>query len=80
MRTMPIAWFRRTRPGRRQLLAGGLALAAGLALLAGCTTLDEQQRRWIFQPSDRTWAAGLAAAEGMQDVWIACLLYTSRCV
>jgi alpha-beta hydrolase superfamily lysophospholipase len=39
-------------------------------LLAGCAALDEQQRRWIFQPSDRTWAGGLAAAEGMQDVWI----------
>lgn len=46
----------------------GLALAAGL--LAGCAALDEQQRRWIFQPSDRTWWGGLAAAEGMQDVWI----------
>jgi hypothetical protein len=30
---------------------------------------DEQQRRWIFQPSDRT-VRRLAAAEGMQDVWI----------
>ena len=42
----------------------------GLALLAGCATLDERQREWIFQPSDRTWWGGLAAAEGMQDVWI----------
>lgn len=50
----------------RLLLA--LVLAAGL--LAGCAVLDEQQRRWIFQPSDRTWWGGLAAAEGMQDVWI----------
>ncbi len=39
-------------------------------LFAGCTTLDERQRAWIFQPSDRTWGGGLAAAEGMQDVWI----------
>ena len=39
-------------------------------MFAGCAALDEQQRRWIFQPSDRTWAGGLAAAEGMQDVWI----------
>ena len=42
----------------------------GLAMLAGCATLDERQREWIFQPSDRTWWGGLAAAEGMQDVWI----------
>ncbi len=56
-------------PGRtlwRSLLA---ALAAA-ALLAGCAVLDEQQRRWIFQPTDRTWAGGLAAAEGMQDVFV----------
>jgi alpha-beta hydrolase superfamily lysophospholipase len=50
----------------RLLLA--LVLAAGL--MAGCAVLDEQQRRWIFQPSDRTWWGGVAAAEGMQDVWI----------
>lgn len=49
-------------------LLGALMLA--LAAVAGCTTLDEQQRKWIFQPSDRTWSAGLAAAQGMQDVWI----------
>ena len=41
-----------------------------LAVLAGCSTLDEKQREWIFQPSDRTWAGGLAAAQGMDDVWI----------
>lgn len=42
-----------------------------LALLAGCATLDEKQRVWIFQPSDRTWSGGAAAAQGMDDVWIA---------
>ncbi|HSW07250.1 alpha/beta hydrolase [Aquabacterium sp.] len=47
-----------------------LALMLALGLLAGCATLDERQRAWIFQPTDRTWAGGLAAAEGMQDVWI----------
>jgi len=59
---------RRTPPARLGgvLLLGLLAL---LALLAGCNTLDEQQRRWIFQPGTRTWA-GTAAADGMQDVWI----------
>ena len=41
-----------------------------VALFAGCTTLDEKQRTWIFQPSDRSWGGGLAAAEGMQEVWI----------
>jgi len=41
-----------------------------LALLAGCATLDEKQRAWIFQPSDRTWSGGAAAAVGMDDVWI----------
>ncbi|MGH8033660.1 MAG: alpha/beta hydrolase, partial [Lysobacterales bacterium] len=41
-----------------------------LALLAGCATLDEKQRAWIFQPSDRTWSGGAAAAEGMDEVWI----------
>jgi alpha-beta hydrolase superfamily lysophospholipase len=47
-------------------------LAAVLAFggLAGCATLDAQQRKWIFQPSDRTWWRGAQAAEGMQDVWI----------
>ena len=50
-----------------------LALAAALSLLlafAGCATLDERQREWIFQPSDRSWRGGTAAAEGMSDVWI----------
>jgi len=42
--------------------------AAGLA--SGCSTLDAKQREWIFQPSDRTWSGGLAAAQGMADVWI----------
>ncbi len=51
---------------RRWLLAPLLVVVA----LAGCATLDEQQRKWIFQPSDRTWSGGLSAAAGMQDVWI----------
>ena len=55
---------------RRILLA--LLLGAGLVggLASGCASLDEQQRQWIFQPSDRTWSAGLAAAQGMDDVHI----------
>jgi uncharacterized protein len=55
------------RSGIRRALIG---LGLGLGLLAGCATLDEQQRKWIFQPGDRTWWGGLAAAEGMADVWI----------
>lgn len=65
MNAAPSPLSRLLRPWRLLL---ALALAAGL--LAGCAVLDEQQRRWIFQPSDRTWWGGLAAAEGMQDVWI----------
>jgi alpha-beta hydrolase superfamily lysophospholipase len=45
-------------------------LLTALALLAGCATLDEKQRVWIFQPSDRSWAGGTYAAESMEDVWI----------
>ena len=59
---------RRAHPSRWLWL--GAAAAAALATLAGCAALDTKQREWIFQPSDRTWAAGLAAAQGMQDVWI----------
>jgi uncharacterized protein len=46
------------------------SFSTALALLAGCATLDEKQRAWIFQPSDRTWSGGAAAAVGMDDVWI----------
>ena len=53
-------------PWRRLLVA---TLAAS-ALLGGCATLDEKQREWIFQPSERSWAGGLAAAQGMDDVWV----------
>jgi hypothetical protein len=48
-----------------------VALAALLcAQLAGCAIVDHEQRRWIFMPTKSTWAPGLAAAAGMQDVWI----------
>ena len=46
------------------------SLCLVIAGLAGCTTLDEKQRAWIFQPSDRTWSGGMAAAEGMEEVSI----------
>jgi hypothetical protein len=53
--------------GARLLVAAALV---GALALGGCAVLDEQQRKWIFQPSERTWWGGQAAAEGMQDVWI----------
>lgn len=58
------------RPRRRAGLVAALALATSLALASGCAALDAKQREWIFQPGDRTWAGGLAAAQGMQEVWI----------
>jgi pimeloyl-ACP methyl ester carboxylesterase len=48
---------------------GGL-LATLLLVLGGCATLDEQQRKWIFQPSKVEWRGGAPAADGMQDRWI----------
>ena len=54
---------------RRAARAGLLAVVvAGLA--TGCSSLDVKQREWIFQPTDRTWSGGLAAAQGMAEVWI----------
>ena len=52
--------------------AFSLALAAlvAVALVAGCGAFDEQQRRWVFQPGQRTWGGGTAQLAGMQDVWI----------
>ncbi len=47
-----------------------LSLAVALAVLAGCATLDEKQRTWIFQPSDRSWGNAESMAAGMDDIWI----------
>jgi alpha-beta hydrolase superfamily lysophospholipase len=46
--------------------------AALLALLftVGCGSLDERQRQWIFQPSDRSWGGSAGLAHDMEDVWI----------
>ena len=46
------------------------AVVAATLLTVGCSTLDERQREWIFQPSDSAWGGSAAEAEGMQDVWI----------
>ncbi len=54
----------------RRIAWAALLVGAAWAGLAGCAALDRQQRQWIFQPSDRSWWGGEAAAEGMQDVWI----------
>lgn len=53
----------------RRLLA---TLSALLLLLAswGCSTLDEKQRSWIFQPSDRAWG-GSAGAGGATAIDLA---------
>jgi alpha-beta hydrolase superfamily lysophospholipase len=53
----------------KTLLRRGLWAALALTLvLAGCATLDEQQRKWVFQPSKHSWWG--ASSEGMQDRWI----------
>ena len=62
------------RPMKRWPLLTSLLLALTIALTtaisAGCAALDERQRAWIFQPSDRSWGSSGDAAEGMDDVWI----------
>ena len=60
----------RASRARRWAWAAAALLVAGLGLSSGCATLDEQQRAWIFQPSDRSWSGSLAAAQGMDDAWI----------
>ena len=56
------------RPFTFALTLALLALTA--ALVTGCTTFDERQRAWIFQPSDRSWGGSVEAARNMDDVWI----------
>ncbi len=56
--------------GRVSASLGAALLALLVAALPACSALDAKQREWIFQPSDRAWSGGLAAAQGMQDVWI----------
>jgi len=52
---------------RRSLFA---AAALALSLVMGCATLDERQRSWIFQPSDRSWGGTAELARDMDDVWV----------
>jgi uncharacterized protein len=53
---------------KRRLLFAAIATVA--ALTVGCSTLDERQREWIFQPSDRSWGGSADLADGMEQVWI----------
>ena len=53
---------------RRYLAAAAAALAAALSM--GCSSLDEKQRAWIFQPSDRAWGGSAELARDMTEVWI----------
>ncbi|MEO5660339.1 MAG: alpha/beta fold hydrolase, partial [Polaromonas sp.] len=46
------------------------SIALAFAVLAGCAALDEKQRSWIFQPSDRSWGGSTALAQDIEDVWI----------
>jgi len=54
----------------RRLWRPAVALLALALLLGGCALLDEQQRKWIFQPGTRSWAGAAAAADELEDVWI----------
>jgi alpha-beta hydrolase superfamily lysophospholipase len=53
---------------RWTLFSLGTALLA--LLIAGCGALDESQRAWLFQPSERSWGGSAAMAQDMDDVWI----------
>jgi len=53
---------------KRWTLFAAAALAA--ALTVGCGTLDERQRAWIFQPSDRSWGHTAELARDMDEVWV----------
>jgi alpha-beta hydrolase superfamily lysophospholipase len=46
------------------------AVVFGLVFNLGCASLDQKQREWIFQPSDRAWGGSASEAEGMDQVWI----------
>ena len=41
-----------------------------IALFTGCASLDEQQRKWILMPSERTMRWWGGSTDGMADVWI----------
>lgn len=53
---------------KRGTLLATLTLAAVLAV--GCSTLDQTQRTWIFQPSDSSWGGSAELAREMENVWV----------
>ena len=53
-----------------KLLRWFLAISLAALALLGCAALDQKQREWVFQPSDRSWGAGADIAAGMQELWI----------
>ena len=53
----------------RTFLAAACA-AIVLTVTLGCSSLDERQRAWIFQPSDRSWGGSAELAREMDDVWV----------
>lgn len=53
---------------KRRLLFAIAAVAATLTM--GCSSLDERQREWIFQPSNLSWGGSAELARDMQEVWI----------
>jgi len=53
---------------KRWIAIAALALATGVGL--GCSSLDERQRAWIFQPSDSSWGYSAELAREMEPVWI----------
>ena len=57
-------------PSFRRVSIGLLLSLIVAGTLLGCSTLDEKQRAWIFQPSKNTWRGSAWAAEGMDSVWI----------
>jgi alpha-beta hydrolase superfamily lysophospholipase len=55
---------------RRRAALSVMLVALLCAQLGACAVVDYEQRRWLFQPTKQTWAPGLAAAVGMDEVWI----------
>ncbi|MBC7604242.1 MAG: alpha/beta fold hydrolase, partial [Ramlibacter sp.] len=55
---------------RWTLLTFFAAVCATILTTMGCATLDEKQRAWIFQPSDRSWGGSAELAGSMDNVWI----------
>jgi hypothetical protein len=51
-------------------LTAAVLLLMVLLLSWGCSALEEKERTWIFQPSDRAWGGSAELAQEMDDVWI----------